>query len=380
MKICFICPEYPEGPHGGIGTMVQIISRELVQMGHEVRVIGIYPKAYPAPDYEIDQGVNVWRLRVLKGKFGWVLPYIQQFNMIKSWVKNKEIDIIEGPDSRGWFAYWPKLTVPVLIRAHGSNRYFAKILGFRPNMLTNLLEKKSYLRADALVSVSQYTATITKQVFNIQRDFIIIHNGIEIPTLNKDQVRENNRVIFSGSLNNKKGIFRLVEAFILICENNSEAKLEIYGKDTIEGQIGSVKEYLINLIPVVWRKNFIFKGHVSRGELFNVYKTSSIAVFPSFAEAFAIAPIESMACGCPTIYSKLGSGKELIEDGIDGLLIDPKQPTEIAKAIQTLLTNPILARRIGQLGRKKIEVSFSKELMTQQSLEFYQKCVQKYNK
>lgn len=375
MKICFICPEYPEGPHGGIGSMVQIISRELVSLGHAVRVIGIYPRSYPAPDYEIDQGVKVWRLRIHDIKFGWVLAYIRQYKMIKSWARLKEIDIIEGPDSRGWFAYWPKLTVPIVIRAHGSNTYFAEILGTPSNRLTKFLEKRSYLRADALISVSKFTAKITKQVFEIPREFVIIHNGIEIPIISYDQVRENNRIIFSGSLNRKKGIIKLVEAFLLISEHNKEAKLEIYGKDTFDEQIGSLKEYLIKLIPHEWRKNFIFKGHVSRNELFNVYKTASVAVFPSFAEAFAIAPIESMACGCPTIYSKLGSGKELINDGVDGLLIDPEQPSEIASAIQTLITNPVLAKTIGHLGRQKVEASFSKEIMTQKSLDFYKNCI-----
>ena len=105
--------------------------------------------------------------------------------------------------------------------------------------------------------------------------------------------------------------------------------------------------------------------------------SSSVAVFPSFAESFGIAPIESMVCECPTIYSKFGPVPFII-DGIDGLLIDPDNPAEIAVAIQTLLTNPILSSRIGQLGRQKIETSFSKEIMTQQSLEFYQKCIQKF--
>ena len=73
MKVCFICPEYPEGPHGGIGSIVQLMGRNMVQKGHEVKVIGIYPKSYPGNDFEIDQGVEVWRLRYKFGKFGWVL-------------------------------------------------------------------------------------------------------------------------------------------------------------------------------------------------------------------------------------------------------------------------------------------------------------------
>jgi glycogen synthase len=375
MKICFICPEYPEGPHGGIGSMVQILSRELVSLGHEVRVIGIYPETYPAPDYEEDQGVRVWRLRTKKGKFGWILPYIRQFKLIKKWAHAGHIEIVEAPDSRGWFAFWPKLPIPVIIRSNGSNTYFAKILNKRPNKLTRLLEQRSYSRADAIISASRFTAQITKQVFKIPLEFAVIYNGIEIPKLTIDHKRENNRVIFSGSLNKKKGIFKLIEAFILLIEKNSEAKLEIYGKDTIDDQIGSVTEYLLRMIPENYRNNIIFKGHVTRNELFNVLKTSSVAVFPSYAEAFAFAPMESMACECPTIYTKLGSGEELINNGVDGILIDPDEPSEITSAMQTLLKNKDFARSVGQLGRQKIISLFSKEIMTKLSLEFYQECI-----
>src|SRR5690625_7674160 len=63
MNILFICDEYPPGMNGGIGTMVQVLSRELVKQGHQVTVIGLYPYYYGQKDYEVDQGVEVYRMR-----------------------------------------------------------------------------------------------------------------------------------------------------------------------------------------------------------------------------------------------------------------------------------------------------------------------------
>src|ERR1035438_5217747 len=166
MKVCFICPEYPEGPHGGIGTLVQIISRKLVKLGNEVRVIGIYPKSYPAPDFEEDFGVKVWRLRLRKGRLGWIIPYILQYKMIKKWAKTGDIEIVEAPDSRGWYAFWPKLPVPLLLRANGSNIYFSNILKTRISIITFFLERKSYSRADAIIAASNYTAEVLKKFIN----------------------------------------------------------------------------------------------------------------------------------------------------------------------------------------------------------------------
>ncbi len=145
-SICLICPEYPPGPHGGVGTLMQVLARELVKMNYEVRVVGVYPIGYPAPDYEEDHGVKVWRIRFGRGKYSWIPAWFRQYRMIKKWYDNKQIDIIEAPDSRGWFAFWPKFNIPIVLRANGSVTYFARILGYAPNKLTELLEQKSYER------------------------------------------------------------------------------------------------------------------------------------------------------------------------------------------------------------------------------------------
>ena len=380
MKVCFICPEYPEGPHGGIGSMVQIISRELIQLGHQVRVIGVYPKNYPAPDYENDLGVQVWRLKEKGGKFGWVLPYINQYRIIKRWSHQGEIEIIEAPDSRGWIAFWPKFPIPIIIRANGSNTYFSSILGTHLNFLTSVLERKSIHRADYLAAVSNYTAVITKQVFNLSTDLPVIHNSIEIPAIQNGVIRNNNTIIFSGSLNRKKGIFELIEGTILVLKENPDLRLIIYGKDSLDSSGMSFKGKLMKLIPPHFAENFVFAGHVNRNKLFEEYRKCTLAIFPSYAEAFAHAPLESMACSCPTIFTKLGSGPELITDGEDGLLINPADPQEIAFAINRIVKNPEFAKKIGNAGRKRVEGNFSKELLAKKTLEFYEQCINDYQR
>ena len=63
MNILYICDEYPPGKNGGIGTMVQVLGRELVKQGHNVHVAGLYGYRYGSSDYEEDKGVRVYRLR-----------------------------------------------------------------------------------------------------------------------------------------------------------------------------------------------------------------------------------------------------------------------------------------------------------------------------
>jgi glycogen synthase len=380
MRICFICPEYPPGPHGGIGSFTQLTARELVRLGHEVRVIGVYNKSYEALNYEVDQGVKVWRLHALKGKFGWIRVWIKQYLIIKKWINNKEIDLIEAPDSRGWYAFWGNLDVPLVLRSHGSNTYFAYLANAKINKFTKLLEKLSYNKANYYISVSKYTASITNKIFNNKKNFKIIYNGIELmPHFVRDQNETvNNKIIFSGTLVEKKGIIYLIEAMNLIYDKGIECSLEVYGKDAPFKDYPSMKEYLItNKINPKIKDKILFKGHVSRNQLLDEYQRSTVAVFPSLSEAFAYAPLEAMACGCPTVYSINGSGKELIEHGIDGLLIEPQKPESIANAILMILSNKDFAQKLSINALRKIN-NYSIEHTVLQTCNYYLFCIEDY--
>ncbi|MFH0893484.1 MAG: glycosyltransferase family 4 protein [Bacteroidota bacterium] len=382
MNICFICPEYPEGPHGGVGTMTRVLARELVRMGNEVRVIGVYPESYPSPDYEEDQGVKVWRVRSKKGKFGWIGAWRKQYKIVRKWANEKEIEIVEAPDSCGWFGLWRNIGVPLVLRSNGSNTYFAKVLNYKPNRLTKFLESSSYKKAFQYISASMFTAIETQKVFNLKKDFTIIYNGIEIPKIenNLDSTkRHKNKIVFAGTLIEKKGVVELVKAAKILHKENIEFVLEIYGKDTVTPERGSMIDFLSKNLSEEIRKKIIFKGHVTREELFQLYQNATCAIYPSYAEAFALAPLEAMACACPVINTKLGSGCELIVNNEEGLLIDPREPAEIANALKKVISEPEFASKIGSNGLKKVKNSFSKEVMAEQTISCFQKTISDYN-
>jgi len=127
-------------------------------------------------------------------------------------------------------------------------------------------------------------------------------------------------------------------------------------------------------------KTIHFHGHVDRAKLIGTLLSARLAVFPSYAEAFAIAPLEAMACGCPTIYSRRGSGPELIEDGRDGLLIEPDRPEEIAEAIIRLLTDDNLARRLRVAGRERVRKNFSTPILLARNEAFYRDCLNDFQR
>jgi glycosyltransferase involved in cell wall biosynthesis len=382
MKICYICNEYPEGPHGGVGTMTKLLAEELVSRGNSVKVIGVYDSGYPSANYNVQNGVEVTRIKVnYKNRFAVLWGNWLMARKIKSWIKNNLVDIIESPDSYGMFSLFAKFKKPLVLRANGNNTYFSSILNIPLKKNTAFYERNLYKKAFAYCAVSAFTANKMKLLFNIEDSITVIYNAVAIqqdefktPKNYKILQELSNPIVFSGTLTPKKGIYELVRAMIILLNKGVEVTLIINGKDAVNIKTGkSVKSELLEMIPQDLTKHFVFNGHVTREELFNQYRNSKAAIFPSYAEAFALAPMEAMALGIPTIFSSECSGGELIINNEDGLLIDPSSEESIAQAIEYVIQNPTIAKQIGQKGKEKIERYFSKETMATKSIAFYEK-------
>lgn len=379
MKMCFICSEYPPGPHGGIGTMTQVLSRAMRNSGHEVRVVGVYPRNYPAPYFEEDQGVEVWRLREPAHVLGWIHARHMLYRQVAAWIRKGFVDLIEVPDHQGWAAGWRRLPVPVVTRLHGSLSYFAAELGRQMDSASFWLERASLRRADFWCSVSRYTADKTQQLFRLRAGpSAILYNPVEIPGTLRPCIAAGQQVVFSGTLTTKKGVISLIQAWPSVLQKCSGAELHVFGKDGRAPNGFGMQEFLQSQLPGQARQTVHFHGHVSRDRLFEAFQTARVAVFPSHAEAFAVAPLEAMTCGCPTIYSRRGSGPELLADEQEGLLVDPDNPEEIASSIVRVLTNPELAGRLGEAGRKRVHSFFSMPSLLSQNLDFYQDCIYRF--
>jgi len=379
VKIGFICSEYPPGPHGGIGTMTQVLSRALVQDGHRVQVAGIYENEYPAPDFQDDQGVKVWRLRRSGHRLGWIPARYRLFQLVTSWVRDKTVDVIEVPDYQGLAAGWGPLAAPVVARLHGSETYFAKELGVPVRRGSYWIERASLRRVDSWSSVCRYTADKTRELFRLGFEpNAILYNPVEVPIATGPTSRRRNQVVFSGTLTPKKGVVSLIRSWPKVKAACPDAELHVYGKDGRAVSGGSMREALRAELPNALLSSVSFHGHVSRERLFEVYRSAGLAVFPSYAEAFAIAPLEAMACGCATIYSERGSGPELLEQDKNGLLVDPDRPDQIAESIIRTLQDDGFAERLGSAGRKLVEERFSLAGALKQNLAFYSDCIERF--
>lgn len=378
MRISFVCSEYPPGRHGGIGTFTQVMGRALASAGHEVRVIGVYPAGDAEPARYEDRGVQVWRIPEPGGRLGWLRARRTLFRTVAAWANDGEIDLIEVPDWMGPAARWSALPVPVITRMNGSATFYARELGRSIGRTNFYLEGASLRRSDFLCSSSRYTADRTEEIFDLPRGATtVLPNPVELPgdVVPREVERSGNRVVFTGTLTEKKGVVSLVRAWAAVIAEHPRAELHLFGKDSRNANGESVQAALVSLLSEAERPSVHFHGHVTREALFDELRRAAVAVFPSLSEAFGIAVIESMVLGAPTIFSSRAAGPEVIRDGDDGLLVDPAEPAEIAAAILRILGDRALARRLSTGGRRRVHEEFAIDVQLPRNERFYRECI-----
>ena len=378
MRIAFVCGEYPPGPHGGIGTVVQLLARALVRRGHEVRVVGVCRPDYPGAAREDDEGVAVSRLHEPRHRFGWMPARRRLLETLADWGRRGAIDVVEVPDYAGVAAGWPRLPVPVVARVHGSVSYFAAELGQRVGRRMFWLERASLRRADAWCAVSRYAASRTARLFGLADAASVVYNAVELPVDatagDPPRARASRDVVFSGTLTAKKGVEALAAAWPLVLRDCPDATLHVCGKDAPAADGRSMRARLEERLGAA-APTVRFHGHVARGELLARLQAARAAVFPSYAEAFAMAPLEAMACGTPTVYPRRGSGAEVIDDGRTGLLVDPDRTAELAGALVRLLRDDDLAGRLGAAGRAHVGARFGMDVVVRENEAFYERAL-----
>lgn len=396
MNILYLCDEYPPGRHGGIGTSVRLLARQMVKLGHTAVVAGLYGPGYGGDDEFDDNGVKVYRfrrgfdfqffgdeaslssrvaMRLLK-RSGLLERDIKKSLAVYK-VKLEEIidqhrvDIAEMPDYNDHIRFcstylpFPKLSVPVVVKMNGSITYFNSETGkLTPDHIFKM-ERNILNQAAAVVAVSKYTADKSAVHLSYDKDIEVIHNGIDTDFPVVDVVKNPLQVIFTGTLVAKKGIYQLAKAWNIVHQQIPCARLLVLGKGS--------QQKVLDQLDASAAESIIFKGHVSTEELYDHLKSSAVSIFPSYAEAFALAPLEAMACGTAVINSNRTSGPELVEHEVDGLLIDPDNIEQIAGAIILLLTKIEFREELAKNGNKKVKREFEISKIAADNIRCYQK-------
>jgi len=165
----------------------------------------------------------------------------------------------------------------------------------------------------------------------------------------------------------RKGVEYLIDAFANVLRSIPNAKLMIAGEGPERGRLEAKVRTLDH------SENVAFLGVIPYRDVPAYYAACDVFVHIPTYEAMPHVIYEAMATGKPVVASKVGGIIEVIEDGRDGLLVEPKNPTAAAEAIVNLIRNHKLAKRIGRAALEKIRRRYTWDIIASRYLELYRR-------
>lgn len=223
--------------------------------------------------------------------------------------------------------------------------------------------------AVVVVLSSRMKSSLVEHSFDLP-DMQLIPNGVDIsrfipaPADSSPGERAQVVVCISG-LRYEKGIDVLLQAWHLVHQRASQARLIIVGRGSLQPQLERMAEALSIAGSVE------FTGLQS--DVLAQLHRGSLAVLPSRWEGMPNAVLESMACGLPCVATRVSGSEDIIQHGFTGLLVEPEDYQGMAQALLTLLGDPLLAQKYGCAARQTIERDYSLEQIMDRYMELYQR-------
>jgi glycosyltransferase involved in cell wall biosynthesis len=198
-------------------------------------------------------------------------------------------------------------------------------------------------RAEAVIAVSEALADAARRCGG--RQVHTIPNGVTVPTTVQAEA-DPPEILFAGRLSPEKGIEELVAA--------------THGMNLVVAGDGPLRD----LVPDAL-------GFVPHEELECLYDRAAVVVLPSYREGLPLCVLEAMAHGRPVVASAVGGIPELVEDGATGFLVEPGDVAGLRAALERLLADSALRRRMGRAGRARIAERCSWDRVTAETLAAY---------
>ncbi|MBK9206863.1 MAG: glycosyltransferase family 4 protein [Anaerolineales bacterium] len=187
------------------------------------------------------------------------------------------------------------------------------------------------------------------------------------------------RLLFVGRLEWRKGIHTLLEALPDLMQRFPDWECHIVGNDQIPAinnetfKQGFQKRYN----NALWLNRVIFHGMVPQDELLAHYQSCDLFVAPSLFESFGLIFQEAMQYGKPVVGCLTGGIPEVVEHGVEGLLVPPDQPEALGAALARLMQDDELRLRMGNAARARIHERDNYQTMAARLEEVYRRVIVK---
>ena len=191
------------------------------------------------------------------------------------------------------------------------------------------------------------------------------------PERRPDPARPERDIICVARMDYAKGIDVLLHAWARMLREPAEWRAHLKPRLRLlgDGQLKPQLEYIVAELGI--QDSVEFLGE--RTDVIHLLQQSWGFVLPSRWEGMSNALLEAMACGLPCVATRVSGSEDIISDTINGLLVEPEQPAEMAQALRRIIEDADLAQRLGQEGRTSVVRDYQLISVVKQCLEVYRR-------
>lgn len=228
---------------------------------------------------------------------------------------------------------------------------------------------KNLKYANAIASTSYAMANQVRKVLNDNKQPITVTPfGVDINRFRPTRNRIDNKSIVIGIVKYLEPIYDiplLINAHAILCDKlEVKPVLKIYGD-------GSLRNELEQLVDKLGTSQYVqFLGIIPNTEVPVVLNEMDVFVNCSIQESFGVAVVEAMACELPVVVTDTEGYKEVVDDGINGIVLKDRNPETMSSVLYDLIINPSLRAQYGKCAREKVlkEYNWEKNVDTMESL------------
>jgi glycogen(starch) synthase len=408
LRICSLVWEYPPQLVGGLGTYAEYITREFVEMGHDVTVFTLNPGNLKTR--EVMKGVevhrpliadasNVFPLFVTEDLKKWganirIFNDIFIYNVLSATKlvnhlirkENYRFDVVAVHDwlsSVAGIIIKNETEIPVIFHVHSTE--FGRS-GDHGSEVVSHFESATAKAADRVITVSHtMREDLIRHGWPAEK-ISVVWNGVDPKRYDPakyssediKRVRskyniedDESMLFFLGRLTWVKGMRNLIQAMPTILEEYPKTKLVILGKGEEQRDIEETASRLGIKDKVVSRYEF-----VPEEERILHYAAADVCVFPSIYEPFGIVSLEAMSMAKPVVvgaHGVVGFREQVISSGPDqnGVHINGENSADIAWGVKEVLKDMERAKEWGKNGRKRVLQYFTWDKVAEQTLQIY---------
>jgi phosphatidylinositol alpha-mannosyltransferase len=361
MRIAIACPYAWEAP-GGVQVHIAQLAERLRAHGHEVLVLapGWGPAAEP--------WVRIVGRPVRVRYHGTVAPIcfsVASSRRIRTLLRGFRPDVLHAHEplspSTSMLAVRSS-AVPVVATFHSYLGRSRLMEAAAPAL------RSVWRRLDARIAVSAAAATFLAQA--IPGRVEVIPNGVDVelfrrPTAPAPDLPPGRTVLWVNRLDPQKGFRVMVRAFALLAQGRDDVALVVVGDGADAGAVATLPEAIRGRVAML--------GRVPHGELPPYHAAADVYVSPAVGqESFGIVLVEAMAAGVPVVATDIPGYREVVRDGVDGLLVPPGDAGALAAAVGRVLDDAGLAERLAEAGAERAD-AFSWDVVMPRIEEIYRR-------